>query len=228
MDNPTPGLATNTPIPPKKTFSGVLIIFSLVCLGATGWFYYQNLTLKQLPTQTTIPVTTTSPQPSSSPSLWKTAKYASFFSYKYPVDWHVAELWQENYAENGIVLAIDPNPISTAPRGGPLATFEITLLSGNQNPDEILQKRMDTFNAENYSDITKETINAGIGTVYHYKGKVMGEMMKGASMESYFFTFHKNPNDMINQQVAIANLTFNEDPKLSEMLRHIVLSFKEI
>ncbi len=140
----------------------------------------------------------------------------------------MAELWQDNYAENGIMIAIDPSPISTAPRGGSLATFEITLLNGNQNPDEILQKRMENFNAENYYDITEETINASIGTVYHYKGKVTGEMMKGSSMESYFFTFHKNANDLINQQVVIANLTFKEDPQLSEMLRHIVLSFKEL
>jgi hypothetical protein len=216
---------------PKKSFTWIWVILWLISTGFAGWFYYQILQLKPQPNQPNAPITTASPQPSPIKDQgisWATAKYANLFSYEYPAGWHVAELWQENYAENGIIIAIDPKPISTAPRGGPLATFEITLLSGNQNPDEILQKRMENFNSDNYYEINKETIQADIGTVFYRQGKIAGEMMKGASVESYFFTFHKNPNDLINQQVVIANLIFNDDPKLSEMLRHIVLSFKEL
>ena len=216
----------NQPIPPmlpKKSFTWIWVILFLVSSGIAGWLYYQK--------PTTSPVVTVSPQPSpikNQATSWATAKYASLFSYEYPAGWHVAELWQDNYAENGILIAIDPKPISTAPRGGPLATFEITILNGNQNPDEILQKRMADFNSQNYYDITQETIKAEIGTINYFKGKISGEMYQGASIEKYFFTFHKNPNDLINQQVLIATLAFNDTPQLSEMLRHIVLSFKEL
>ncbi len=234
MDNlPTTPIPDSPALPsrPKKSFSWIFAILFLTVTGLAGWFYLQILQLRQQPKQTSAPVMVVSPQPSPTANQiagWKTAQWGSLFSYEYPDGWHVAELWQDNYAENGIMIAIDPKPISTAPRGGPLATFEITLLNGNSNPDEILQKRMDGFNSDNYSDIVKETITADIGTVYYYKGKVAGEMMQGASMESYFFTFHKNPNDLPNQQVVVASLIFKDDPQLSEMLRHIVLSFKEL
>jgi len=227
--NPAP--STN-----RNWLSILFTILFITLLTSTIFLFYQNLQLKQQPNKIVTEISTIpSPQVSSSTSslsdqtiIWKTARHGGLFSYEYPSGWHVAELWQDNYAQNGIMLAIDPNPISTAPRGGPLATFEITLLNGNQNPDEILQKRIDRFNLDNYSNITKEVINEGIGTVYYYKGKMVGPMLEGEPVESYFFTFHKNPNDLINQQVVIATLALKNDPELSKMLRHIVLSFKEI
>lgn len=211
----------------KKSFSWIFVVLFLIASGLAGWLYYQNLQLKKT-VSTSSPAPSASPQITPNPSSWKTAKHGGLFSYEYPSGWHVAELWQDNYAQNGVVLAIDPNPINTAPRGGPIATFTITLLNGNKNPDEILQQRMADFNSENYSDINQETINANVGAVYYYKGKMAGPMLEGEPVESYFFTFHKNPNDLINQQVVIATMALKKDPQLSEMLRHIVLSFKEI
>lgn len=152
---------------------------------------------------------------------WKTADFG-IFTYEYPSGWHVAELWGD-----GTNIAIDPKPIRTSPRGGgPIATFEINVLNGNQNPDEILAKNMETFNEENYDDIYKESIKADIGDIYYYKGKVPPGMYEGANVEKYFFTFKRNPDDPINQFVVTASLTFHDDPQLSEMLRHIVTSFK--
>lgn len=160
---------------------------------------------------------------------WKTAKFGGIFSYEYPQDWHVAELWQENVSENGIILAIDPKPISTAPRGGPIAAFQIQLLSGNKNPDEIFAKKIQSFNTDNYTDIIKETIDAPIGKLYHFQGKFpLDGMFGGQKTESYYFTFNQNPNDPYNQQVVIASLFLGDNPKYSDMLRHIVLSFKNL
>lgn len=166
--------------------------------------------------------------PAQQPTGWKTARFGGLFSYDYPAGWHVAELWQENYAENGITIAIDPDPINTAPRGGPLSTFAISVLNGNKNPDEILAKKIDSFSPANYTDITQETISADIGKIYHYSGKIAGEMLKGQPVENYYFTFNQNPADPLNQQVIVASMQLKEDPQLSEMLRHIVLSFRNL
>ena len=231
MENPIAPNPILTPVPSShKYWVGIIFAFlSFVLLTFVVFLYYQNIQLKQ---RVNIPIVKTvlTPTPSVSDKaiIWNVAKHGGLFSYEYPAGWHVAELWQENYAQNGIMIAFDPNPINTAPRGGPIATFQITLLNGNKNPDEILQQKMASFNATNYSNITKEVMNAPIGTVYHYKGIVVGPMAAGETMEEYFFTFHKTSNDPSNQQIVIATLALNNDPKLSDMLRHIVLSFKEL
>ncbi|RJQ38497.1 hypothetical protein C4559_01770 [Candidatus Microgenomates bacterium] len=233
---------TPTPIPPSSNWSKVLLftvlgliivsgsVFVGIQIGKNQMSNQQPIVTQPIitsPTQTVINPTTL-PNGSNPTTSWKTAKFGGLFSYEYPMGWNVGELWQENYAENGIVIAIDPNPISTAPRGGPLATFEITILNGNKNPDEILAKKISNFNQTNYTDITQETIPADIGKIYHYKGKIAGEMLKGEPMESYFFTFNQNPNDPINQQIIIATLALKNDSQLSTMLKHIVLSFKKL
>ena len=123
---------------------------------------------------------------------------------------------------------MDPNPISTAPRGGPLATFEIRVINGMPNPDEIFQEERSKVNENNYYDITSETLTSDLGTIYHYKGKIAGEMLKGESIEQYFLTFKKSENDPHNQQIIVASLMLQDDVELSAMLRHIVLSFKQL
>ncbi|MFA6982132.1 MAG: hypothetical protein WC243_03870 [Patescibacteria group bacterium] len=210
-----------------------LMILLLVAGTIIGFFIRDVLnpdkplvcTSSQTTPSTNLSIATTSIDPSD---MWKVAKFGGLFSYEYPAGWSVAELWQDDYSKNGVIIAIDRNPINTAPRGGPLATFTITILNGNFNPDEILAERLGEFNEENYTDITKETIKADIGEVVHYKGKVAGEMLKGESMESYYFTFNLHPNEPANQQVVVATLALQDDPQLSEMLRHIVLSFKDL
>lgn len=227
--SPTPVLQS------KSLFKNIfLIILGLIIVVGSVYAGIQigkNQTTKEQPIgiskETSLPKDKDIPTANNS-TEWKTAKFGGLFSYEYPIGWSVAELWRDNISENGIIIAIDPNPINTAPRGGPLATFEITILNGNRNPDEILAQRMADFNGTNYSDITKETISADIGNIYHYKGRLSGEMYNNEPIERYFFTFNQNPNDLINQQVVIATLSFEDDPQLSAMLKHIVLSFKKI
>jgi len=234
-----------TPVQPSTKWIQIILfsLLGLIIIAGSVFFGFQigknQITNQQSvavqtiasPTQTAVHPTSlpTTPNPTTNPTAdWKTAKFGGLFSYDYPMGWNVAELWQENYSENGVFIAIDPNPINTAPRGGPLATFEITVLNGNKKPDEILAKKISNFNQTNYSDITQETISADIGKIYHYKGKITGEMLKGEPMESYFFTFNQNVNDPLNQQVIVATLALKDDPQLSAMLKHIVLSFKNL
>lgn len=234
-----------TPVQPSTKWIKIMLVafIGLIIVVGSVFFGFQigknQITHQQLislqptiiPTKTVVNPTTflNESNPTSNPNTsWKTAKFGGLFSYEYPIGWHVGELWQENYSENGVLIAIDPNPISTAPRGGPLATFEITILNGNNNPDEILAKKISNFNQTTYSDITQETISADIGKIYHYKGKIAGEMLKGEPMESYFFTFNQSASNPANQQIIIATLALKADSQLSAMLKHIVLSFRKL
>lgn len=224
---PTPNLPQTNTAP--KLIMVILFLLFILSSGIAGYLYFQNSELKQQALTTyrnpsPSPIISITPTPTPT---WKTARFGNVFSYDYPADWHVTELWQDNYAENGIVIAIDPNPINTAPRGGPRATFEITVLNGNKDPDSVLAKKMAVFNPENYSDITKETLTSDLGPIYHYQGKIAGEMLKGEPIEEYFFTFGQNPSDLLNRQVVIATLALKDDPQLQAMLNHIVLSFEK-
>ncbi|MDP3998150.1 MAG: hypothetical protein Q8P89_00845 [bacterium] len=212
----------------------LLIIITIAALGAAGFFGYQNYQIKQelaaRPSLAETPQSTptTTPKPTPTPaSEWKEAKFGSLLSYDYPQNWHVAEIWPQT-AGQGITLAMDPNPISTAPRGGPLATFEIRVLNGLPNPNEVFEQEKAKFNQENYSDITTEIINSPLGPVYYYKGKFLPGMFEGQPIENYYLTFQGVLNDPPNQQILIVSMALKGDPKLSEMLRHVVLSIKKI
>lgn len=239
MENSQPTTQTentySTQTPARKqnhTLKTILLVVVLIAIAISSFLLgTQYVQMRPLVTTTTepTPTVTTTPTNDINNEEWKTAKYGGLFSYEYPAGWHVAELWQENIDENGVILAIDPNPISTAPRGGPIATYQIQILNGSKNPDDLFVKKMQDFSSDNYTDITKQTIDASIGKIYQFKGKFpLDGMMGGETIEAYYFTFNQNPSDPYNQQVIVASLVFQNDPKYSEMLRHIVLSFKKL
>ncbi len=211
-----------TPRTPNKVAPLITLVVILFVLMGGGLLYlgYQNNQLKKvLPeSQQAAPSAAT-----DSTVQWRMAKHGGAFNYEYPNGWHVAELWSST-VDQGIVIAMDPEPISTAPRGGPISTFEISVLSGLEKPNEEFDKRKSAFNEDNYTDITSETIEGNLGTIYHYKGKIKGEMFKGETVETYYFTFETGQNDPLNQQIIIATTMSKDDENLSGILRHVVLS----
>lgn len=180
--------------------------------------------------QTTSATSLTCPKisPTSLPEKWSVATFGNSFSYEYPSGWHVAEIWEGDYSKNGVAIAIDPKPINMAPRGGPRSTFQIRVFNGIPNPDEFLVEEINRFTDKDYSDIEKKEIDAEFGKIYHFRGKVRGEMYKGEPIELYFTTLNKSASDKVNQQVIVAELVFNNDPKISEQFRHVILSIKEL
>lgn len=243
MENKTPKqtetLAPSEEKKPSKLPVVVLSTLLLISLAISGFLAYQNSQLKQklnTKEQTkTQPATQSASQPTKSQSEkqpssleetgWIRTDYGGLFSYEYPKGWHVTEWWPESPSQ-GIMILIDPKPISLAPRGGPIATFEITLKNGLPNPNEVFQQ--DQISLDTYlMDIQKETIQSDLGPIYYYKGKFSGEMFYGEPVEQYFLTFETNPNDPRNQQVINAALTLSDDPKLSSMLRRIATSIRK-
>jgi len=223
---------SNTANPQKKVilFLGVIVLIALasVCGYLAGMQRPTQELSQQIVPSSPSPKTELTELSTTTSDEWKTAKYGGVFSYEYPAGWHVAELWPEgNYNEQGISIVIDPSPISTAPRGGSLGTFQINVLDGLQDPDQVFLQKKAEFNSERYTDIQTETLESDLGPIYYVKGKVVDGMFGGEIVERYFFTFDRNQNDLANQRVVTASLEYNKDPKLSEMLRHIVLSFKK-
>jgi hypothetical protein len=218
----------------KRKFLQTLLISLLFFSAISGLLYlgYKNYQLKiqlasQKPQSSQEKELEISPSPTTETTKWKTSQFGSLL-YEYPENWHVAELWGN---EGEVVIAIDPNPITTAPRGGPLATFEIRVISGLQNPNERLEREKASFNEPYYTDITTETISSDLGLIYHFRGKMAGEILKGQPVETYYLIFNANQNanqnDPINQQIIIATLSLNDDPNISSMLRHIVSGLKK-
>lgn len=196
----------------------VLAIIIAVAAGLAGvQFGKKQLTCEQ---KACAPCPKNSLTSAETTPEWKTGKFAGIFSYEYPFGWNVLELWGEDPLKNGMTLAIDPNPISTAPRGGPLATFTIWTTSGSKDPNKVINERMLAFNDKNYTDIKKEEISVDFGKIYHITAKVAGEMYQGEPVESYMF--------VLGQEAVIAEFSFNNDAKLSEMFKHVVLSIKKI
>lgn len=209
-------------------FLGIVVVTAAVGVG--GYLVgmqsaVQNVSQQNV-TASPLPITETNDQPVVITEMWKTARYGGIFSYEYPAGWHVVELWPEGFInEQGISIIINSSPISTAPRGGSIGTFQINVLSGLQNPDEVFLQKKAEFNSERYTDIQTETLESDLGPIEYFKGKMIGPMFEGEVVEKYFLTF--NQQDPMNQQIITASLEFNKDPKLSEMLRHIVLSLEE-
>jgi len=165
----------------------VMVLLSLLMAGSAAYFAYQNTKLNSYltslqkeptPAQTSESVTPTITTKDTKEIQWKTTNSMGAFSFDYPAGWHVAEIWRDP-SQGGILIAIDPEPISTAPRGGPFSTFEITATNGLQNPTEEFNKRKASFNSENYTEIATETLNSEVGPIYYYKGKIAGEMLQG-------------------------------------------------
>ncbi len=225
---PTP-ISPSLPTPKRKSLilplSLTILFFALT--SAIAYLGYQNYQLRQQ-LSSPLPPSQVTPSPIAETSQYKTTKYGGLFSYDYPLGWNVAEIWPTvPDGSQGILIAMDPNPISTAPRDGGFATFMITLINGKPNPDEEFAKIKARFNSQNYTDIISETLQSDLGPIYHYSGKIAGEMLTGQPVETYYLTFSLHPNDPLNQQIISATLQ-SADPQLSAMLRHIVLSIKKL
>lgn len=231
---PTPISAETTNAGSSKSLLSFLVVAEIITLAVACYFGYQyyqpkNETVAQIqPAASETPQPTTSPAatPASTDIKWVSANYGGAFSYEYPYGWNVAELWPTSQNQ-GATIAIDPKPINNAPRGGPLATFTITVINGLQNPDEEFNNRKASFNSDVYSDITTEVLSGDLGPIYYFKGKMKGEMANGQPVESYYLTFNPFNGGPQNQQIVIAEMVFKDDPQLSSMLRHIVLSIKK-
>lgn len=219
----------------------ILVLVSGVILLGYQVFSQQNLPVGQSITQPTPTLVldsahleqgtindsaTPSSELQTMPSEWATTKFGGLFSYQYPSGWHVAELWDMG-TDRSVMIAMDPAPISSAPRGGPIATIEISVINGKPNPNETLEQKKAEIDMDYFTNITSETVTMSHGEVYHFKGESTADMGFGVVVEKYIFSIKESQTDPINQQVIIAN-SFPKSDADSERLRYIVENIKEI
>lgn len=165
-----------------------------------------------------------SPSPTSAiktENEWVRTSFMGAYSFEYPKGWHVTSKWPENM-DNGILVMMDPQPISDSPRDGPPSKIYFTDRNGFSNAQAELTKKRQEFK-ENYADVTEEEIKSNSFTIYHYTGKFEGEFMPGAIINEYMFIIEGF--DDINDRLIILS-TIN-DPASDDLLHHIALSFRE-
>lgn len=223
---------TATPPAQKRNNLVVIILIIIIVILAVALILvtYQS---SQLRSSTTQPIASVMPTPldNLSPSpiasqendQWATASDLGF-TFEYPTGWHVADIWPNDF-RNGISLVINPKPISTAPRGGPLGTFTIRAISGQPDPEVVFQQEISSFTEQNYDNLQTQILQSSIGEIHYYKGNIAGEFMKGQPIEAYIFITPLKSDDKLNRQVVVAT-TLSEEEGDSEKFRHIMMSFK--
>lgn len=236
-------------VPAPQNTKIVPLLLSLMVTCSIGFLGYNNYRLtKSLEKYASIPTTpqsaptsialpTTTPLPSitvtpiATPSQatadkLREVKYGGLFSYSYPRDWHVAELWPET-GSSPIRLAMDRKPITTAPMGGPSSIFNFYIYNGQVDPDAKLKELKSQFEPQYFTDIKTETINTINGYVLYQTGKMAGEYMQGTRVENYIFTVKRANTDAMNVQVIQGTL-YGGDKELSDLFRSVALSFKPL
>lgn len=245
MENPTTIPKPQISAPSGLSLKTPLIIFLFfVSIISIGILSYSNNQLSQQIALQTAQLATELAETETSPTIapivtvvptitqtandtltqWRQAKYGGVFVYDYPSKWHVAELWPSTQGAP-IAIVMDPNPISTSPGDGPLSKFTIDLYNGLPNPDDKITELKSQFNSADYTEVITETINSENGPILYYSGKIAGEYRNGTKLETYVFSLRRSDTDPYNVQVFRAMLSGGNQQQ-SQMLRHIVLSFK--
>lgn len=253
MENPVPStsFSEKTAKPPASAVNVGLMVLLVLAVAAAGWFGYQYFTLlatkpsaetpsaqAQLATINQIDSENSAMPSTESTGSTETAEWVrtkSYLSYEYPKGWHVAELWpyDSGQADGRLTVSIvmGKKPINTAPGDGIQGEFTVNVTNGMTNPNAYFEQQRSNFNSENYTEITSETLQTSAGTIYYYRGKMIGPYMEGTTAESYYLNLPASGgnNDTLNQSVvegwALHPNQFSEEK--SELLRHVMLSIEK-
>ena len=201
---------------PGKPLHAFLIILIVLCVAAVSLYCWQVKSNQGKLAKS---------QPAEKVS-WKSTDLVGIYAFDYPSGWHVVWLWAYE-TEQGDSIWISPDPISTAPRGGPVGAVIISDKSGFSNPEEIFEQDREEYK-NSLQELQEETIDAEFGTIYHYSGKseIYGETV---SVEKYFFLIQGlDSGDNINKHIIAVTEDFvvAGDTEKSEILKQVVMSFK--
>ena len=214
----------------RSKFLKLLLILLFIANAALGsYLIYGIFNLKDTEQNPIANITDNKPiinkKPLIKDSKWETTDFMGAYTFEYPSGWHVGNIWPQDYSQP-ITVAINKEPINTAPRGGPLAEIVFTDKSGLQEPDSYFQERIDHYNNEYFISNEMETLNAPFGTIYHWTGEI--ELYEDITTnEAYLFMFEGRIKDNVNKHIIEATGNPFSD-KYSEELEHIMLSFEEI
>jgi hypothetical protein len=157
---------------------------------------------------------------------WNTTNLMGTYTFDYPDGWHVVSLFPSSYkGSDGDWILINPEPISTAPRGGPAAAIELIDYSGLESPELFLEELIEEHKNIVEEVVSEEEITTSFGKIKYLKGKinVYGKIL---DHEIYYFMVPslRVRNDA-NKHVIEARAASNE---YYDILRKMVLSFKQV
>lgn len=202
----------------NKGFINIILLLIIIGLLAFGFYYYKQQDTKECECEKQEMVV------ENAKKDWETTNLMGAYSFKYPSKWHVANIWPQDYSRP-VTVAINPNPVDTTPRGGPLAEITILDKAGMKDPEAYLQERIDAIESY-YSPYEKEVIDTDVGEIVHYKGTTNIYEEEYIS-EVYFVKLQGRINDSVNMHILeISRNPFSD--KYSEVLEQIVLSLEKI
>lgn len=219
----------------QKGFTPIIILVVILFVVAVGGAYYLGTQTKGTVTLSQVPASHQSPgtynlSPSSNPTvpvtpdqiIWKRASFSGY-SFEYPYGWHVADLWTIG-PDHAITTIINPSPINTAPRDGPLGAIAIYDWSGSQTPNDKLISEITQDKDGLESGYKEETLQTEIGSIDHIQGKLNSIQLQGTQVEYYLLLL--GASDNIHKQVIEVSTLNNATS--SDILWHIVQSIKKI
>lgn len=214
----------------SKLIIVVFLLLLLLLTGGAGYYLGQNQQKIQNGSAVDLANRNQEEEEENSPTPvqigsteWRTSKDLGPFSFEYPNGWHVTSRWPDgNFADQGVSVWMDTEPISGAPRGGPFAKIEMSWRNGNKDAKEIFENIKSTIKAD-YENVKEEIIESEIGNIYHYTAVFPEGYLGGAELDEYIMMI--DVSDDINDTVI--TLIAIDKPELKDTLRHIALSIKK-
>lgn len=112
----------------------------------------------------------TPPGLSSTTDSWRRTNFTGSYSFEYPNGWHVTNSWLYD-VDDPTLIYLDPEPINTAPRGGPISAITIRVQASLADPLETFREAKESIK-ENVSGLEEEAIETESATVYGGRGEV--------------------------------------------------------
>lgn len=94
------------------------------------------------------------------------------YSFEIPLGWQVMDIFPESESA-AYSIFIDPRPISSAPRGGPISAISIHITDPKEDEDPyaVLEAKKEVVRT-NIENVSEETVTVGDNTLYKYSGMV--------------------------------------------------------
>ena len=158
-----------TPLKPKNSYKAISLFFFILAIVATAFAGYLYIFGEEQ-----VELTTAQPRQSGEETQWNSTNLMGAYTFDYPTGWHVSNRWPQDVRQPALVL-INPTPINTAPRGGPIAEITITDTSYSDDPIAYFEQKRNEL--KEYYKGTETVLEGKSGPVYYYKGmnEIYGE-----------------------------------------------------
>jgi len=201
-------------------------VLLLVVIGCAtfGYFYYKEIFVAggQQECDCSEECAENSTSPPTAQEEWTTVGIGGY-SFSIPLGWQVADSFSYEHTDPYVIFA-DPNPISSAPRGGPISAVTMYVdyvMEGD--PYQALEDKKAEI-TDNLEGETEETITAGARTIYKYSG-IMNIYEQDEQVERYVFLMLDSEYEDAEAYVVWLEPNFYDLGEYSDTTQRIAESF---